>query len=239
MITTKPVLITGANGGIGAKLTSELIARGHTVVCQYHSSCENIDGPLDGRFLVKGDMTNEDDIVQIHSAINYKLGPVWGIVNLAGLTINSMSWKTPKEAFMKVIEANLLSTFLVSREFIPEMREYEGGRIINASSVVASSGAIGCASYCAAKAGIEGLTKAMALELASKNITVNALGLGYFDVGMIDKVDARAQDEIKAKTPAKRFGHVSEIAGLVHYLLSDEGAFTTGQVMHLNGGYHL
>ena len=140
------------------------------------------------------------------------------------------------EDFREVIDDNLTSTFLCCREFTPGMRKLEAGRIINFSSIVASTGTVGAAHYCAAKAGIIGWTKAMALELAPKRITVNALALGYFNYGLIHQLTPELQNEIKGKIPLGRFGDAKEIGGYVRFLLGEEGQYTTGQTLHINGG---
>lgn len=240
----RPILVTGASGGVGKELVLDLWDQGFKrIACQYNSGNDVVDElielGLNGSHFFKADLTDPVQVARMHLEVLERVGPVWGIVNLAGYTENAMSWKSSAEAFMRVVEANLLTTFLTCREFIPEMRVQQGGRIVNASSVVASSGAVGCAAYCAAKAGIEGLTRALALELAPKEITVNAVAMGYLEVGMISRVSPELQASVKDATPAKRFGHVSEVAGLVRFLLGDEGAFTTGQVLHVNGGYRL
>ena len=143
-----------------------------------------------------------------------------------------------KESFVDVVNANLLSAFLCSKEFIPQMREQASGRIINFSSVVAFTGTVGSAHYCAAKAGVVGLSKALSLELASKNITVNTVALGYFDRGLINDVSETLQEEIKGRTPIKRFGQANEVGSLVTYILNKDAEFTTGQVFHINGGLY-
>ena len=243
----KPFLITGASGGIGLALVEYFLSTGErNIVCQYRSNAKDLqdlyskyDVDFDKHCHFVVDLAEDQYIEKLHKDILAKTGTIWGVVNLAGGSSNGMSWKLTAQDFTNVFKNNLLSTFLVSKEFIPEMREQKGGRIINISSVVGFTGAVGAAHYSATKAGIVGLTKSMALELANKNITVNALGLGYFEYGLIDHLSAPIQEGIKAKTPVGRFGKGSEIGGAIKFLMSDEGAFTTGQVIHINGGIYL
>lgn len=241
----KNILITGASGGIGLALSETLISSGmRNLIFQYRSKKEELEKLLekfdiDTKRMVFCDLTSEAQIELMHKHVKDNFGSTWGIINLAGASSNSMSWKMTKDDFKKIIDNNLVSTFSVCKEFIPEMREQGGGRIINISSVVASTGVPGASHYCAAKAGIEGFTRSIALELANKNITVNTLALGYFEYGLINHLSSQHQDDVKAKTPAKRFGKACEIAGAIKFLVSEEGSFTTGQVIHINGGFHL
>ena len=244
----RPILITGSGGGIGSALVDDLLTRGYTkLACQYRTDSPalrevfKLHGLNFDERCFQADLTDEAQVVDLHDKVTVALGrgPLWGIVNLAGASSNAMSWKMPLDKFKSIIDANLTTTFLMCRQVIPEMREAAGGRIINTSSVVAFTGTVGAAHYCAAKAGVAGLTRALALELANKNVTANTLALGYFETGLINHLTPALQEDIKAKTPLKRFGHVSEIGGQVDFLLSDEGAFTTGQVIHMNGGIHL
>lgn len=250
-IFDRPILITGANGGIGSGLVKYFLDRGHrNIICQYRSDNELLVntihealGSSAEQFIIdrcfKADLTNADDVAKLHTFSTKKVGNLWALVSLAGATTNSMSWKMPVSEFTDIVNANLLSTFVVCKEYIPELRAQNGGRIITTSSVVAFTGTAGAAHYSAAKAGIVGLTKSLALELASKNVTVNCLALGYFDYGMISKVSEKIQDAVKIKTPLGRFGKIEEVGGLVNYLISDEAAFTTGQTHHPNGGLYL
>ncbi len=243
----KPFLLTGASGGIGLALIEYFLSNGEReIVCQYRSNGKDLealyskyDVDFEKHCHYTSDLSEEWCVSKLHDDMLTKTGPIWGVVNLAGGSSNGMSWKLTQQDFTNVFKNNLLSTFLVSKEFIPEMREQKGGRIINVSSVVGFTGAAGASHYSAAKAGIVGLTKSMALELANKNITVNALGLGYFEYGLIDHLPAPVQEDVKLKTPVKRFGKGSEIGGAIKFLMSDEGAFTTGQVIHINGGIYL
>ena len=241
----KKILVTGAGGGIGSTLVDFLIGKGHYVLCQYRSKKENLlrvmanhDLDFDERCFY-ADLTDEFSVAEMHKQISEKHGNIWAVLNLAGGSSNGMSWKLPISEFKQIVDTNLLSTFVVCREFIPEMREQNGGRIINVSSVVAHTGAVGASHYCAAKAGIEGLSRSLSLELSNKNITVNSLALGYYEYGLIDHISQQGQEDIKRKTPLRRFGNASEIGGIISYLVSDEGSFATGQVFHINGGIHL
>lgn len=242
----RPILVTGAGGGIGSALVDHLLSHGYPCVMgQYKTRSDKLEAVLTKhdldpiRHSFSGNMAADDDVGRLYDRFQREFGAPWGIINLAGASFNGMSWKTSSEQFMDTFEANVLTTFNVCKQFIPGMREANSGRIINASSIVGFTGAVGAASYCAAKAAVVGLTKSLALELAPKNITANVLGLGYFDCGLIEQVPPTMQEEIKARTPAKRFGNVDEIGGLVRFLLSDESAFTTGQVLHMNGGLYL
>lgn len=240
------ILVTGAGGGLGRGLVEGLASLGYkNIACQVRTKVSDLihvlaqhEFPLE-KHVFFADLTNEEDVRRMGEQITAKFGNPWAVINVAGSSSNSMSWKLSLEDYKKVIDNNLTSTFLTCRQFIPAMREQGTGRIINISSVVAHSGVPGASHYCAAKAGIEGFTRAIALELAPKNVTANALALGYFDTGIIDQVPQNMQDVIKNMTPAKRFGKPDEFVGIVRYLLSDASAFMTGEVLNINGGYHL
>lgn len=239
------VLITGAGSGIGLSIVESLLLNGFTkIICQYRSRNEDLFKLLQKYNLIpedlaiKAELTSEDDVKSLRDFGTKRFGKIYAVINVAGASTNSMSWKLSKEKFLEIINANLLTAFLCSREFIPEMREEGLGRIINFSSVVAYTGTIGSAHYCAAKSGLLGLSKAMSLELANKNITVNTIALGYFDRGLINDVSPDLQEEVKSKIPMKRFGQSTEIGALVNYILSEDSKYTTGQVFHINGGLY-
>lgn len=241
----RAILVTGAGGGIGSALVDDLMTSGYTtVLCQYRSESPELKHVISKhekdleKVCFQADLTDEAQVTALHAKVAQRFGPVWGLVNLAGASTNAMSWKMSAQDFRHVMDANLLTTFLMCREFTPEMREH-GGRILNTSSVVAFTGTVGAAHYCAAKAAIVGYTRALALELSSRGVTANTLALGYFDRGLITHLSPTLQEDVKARTPLKRFGHVEELSGLVKFLLSDAGAFTTGQTIHMNGGLHL
>lgn len=237
------ILITGANGGIGQYVADYLLTQGaRNIVCHYRSNNDKVQSLLNKfdldpeKYSIKADLVDELSIQSMGNAIKEQFGGVSRLVNVAGSSSNAMSWKMSKNEFMKVIDDSLLSSFLCSKVFIPEMREKKFGRIINFSSIVGFTGMPGASHYCAAKAGLIGLTKSLALELAPKGITVNSIALGYFNAGLIESVSPELQLEIKKKIPMSRFGDQQDIGAAVTYLLSPESQFYTGQVMHLNGG---
>lgn len=239
------IVVTGASGGLGSALVDYLKTSGYeNVVCQYRNHDVALREVCSKRSMnfdhscFKADLTDEGDVTRFYDWCNYFHGKPFGLINFAGGSSNSMSWKLTKEEFTKTLDMNLLTTFLTCKAFIPGMREQSEGRIINVTSVVGFSGVAGASHYCAAKAAIAGFTKSISLELASKNVTANALGLGYFDTGLITQVPEALQQDIKQRIPLKRFGTTSEAGGAVRYLLSDEGAYSTGQVLHINGGVY-
>lgn len=249
----KRILITGANGGIGVELVKYLMGYEHKMlmvdrwdcvnydfVCQYRGNKERLDevlrlyGKNTNDTCFQADLTNESDV----KLLREKVGPIWGIVNLAGASSNAISWHLSKEEFQRIVSDNLLTAFMCTKEFIPGMREQQGGRIINISSVAAYKGVAGASHYCAAKAGIVGLTRSLALELVNKGITVNSLVLGYFNYGMIYHIPPDIMHKIKESIPAGRFGEIDELGGMIRFLLSDESSYITGQAIHINGGLY-
>jgi 3-oxoacyl-[acyl-carrier protein] reductase len=241
----RPIVLTGASGGIGVALVDYLLRGGASkLILQYRSSPDELfsvvrqNGLDPEKHCFRADLSVEEDVRAFGEKIDAAFGPIWGLINLAGSTSNALSWKLSIDDFQNVITNNLTTTFLACREFIPGMREARGGRIINISSVVAFSGVAGAAHYCAAKAGVLGFTKAIARELATRDITANVLALGYFDYGMLYTVPDSLREDIKVQIPVERFGKAAEVGGMVLYLLSSEGAYTTGQVLHINGGLY-
>ncbi|HEY2217285.1 MAG TPA: SDR family NAD(P)-dependent oxidoreductase [Solirubrobacteraceae bacterium] len=241
----RAIVLTGASGGVGVALTDYLLANGFTrLAVQYNTTPDELATTLErhgldpAKHAFQADLSTEADVKSFGDQVRSAFGTPWGLINLAGSTSNALSWKLSLDDFQQIIANNLTTTFLACREFIPEMREAGGGRIVNTSSVVAFSGVAGAAHYCAAKAGVVGFTKAIARELASRRITVNVMALGYFDYGMLYTVPEDLREGIRQQIPARRFGSAAEVGGTLSHLLSDESAYTTGQILHINGGLY-
>jgi acetoacetyl-CoA reductase len=239
----KLIVLTGGNGGLGRELLRAWTkAPEYNLALLVRKSTPDFEDFLRSSRLsariYEADLTNEEAVLKVASKIQIDFGQTWGVVNLAGVGNNGLSWKMLSTDFKEVIDGNLLTTFNVLRAFLPGMRESGGGRVINISSVVASSGVFGASAYVAAKSAIEGLTRALALENASKGITVNCLALGYFNAGMIDSVPEAIKNEIVAKTPMRRLGTGDDLAAGINFFLAEDSSFVTGQSLGLNGGLH-
>lgn len=242
-MTAKAILITGANGGIGQYVARHLMAGGErNIVLHYRSANQNVqrllqDYGLDTqRHSVQADLLDEVAVNRIAGALKDAFGGVDRLVNIAGTSSNSMSWKLDTAEFIRVLNDSLVTSFICCKAFIPGMRESGFGRIVNFSSIVGFTGMPGTAHYASAKAGMVGLTKSLALELASKNVTVNAIAPGYFSAGLIESVPPELREEIKNKIPMRRFGGEQDVGALVAYLTGRDASFITGQVLHVNGG---
>ena len=238
-------LVTGSNGGLGSEIVNYLLGAGFgKIACQFRSSSDNVTAVLERhrlspeRHLFYAELTSEEQVARMRAEIEDQLGTVTRLVNIAGGSSNSMSWKMSLKEFNDIVSTNLTSTFLCCKEFVPEMRRRNFGRIVNTSSIVATKGTIGASHYAAAKAAIAGFSKSLSLELANKNITVNTLALGYFRAGIVRQVPDAQLEEIRKSTPVGRLGDPLEAAHLVDYLLGAEASFITGQNLHLDGGLY-
>ncbi len=239
------ILVTGSNGGIGQYVVESLLKREkRNIICHFRSSSSKIEAVLKkfdlplSEHLVQADLCDEKSVQNMKQQIEKNGSNINSLVNVAGASSNGMSWKLEVDDFKKILDDNLLSTFITCKTFIPKMREQGFGRIINFSSIVAFTGVAGASHYCAAKAGINGFTKAIALELANKSITCNTIALGYFDAGLIHDVPAQIQEDLKKKIPLARFGSSNDVGSMTNFLLSRDADFMTGQVFHINGGQY-
>lgn len=234
----KVILITGASGGMGTHFTNWFKQQNVNLALHYFEAKNTMEAS-DSIAYFQADLTNEDEVNHMIEAVISRFGRVDVLINNAGISKSAMSWKTTLEDWNATVAVNLTAPFLVSKACVPTMRNAKIGRIINITSVVGQTGQIGTAAYAASKAGLIGLTKTMAKELASNNITVNALALGYFSTGMIADVPQEQQDQIIESIPLKKLGDPAAVCKTVEWLISDEAAYVTGQVIELNGGLHM
>lgn len=237
----KHIVVTGISGGIGRELVKHLLNAvdfdgddAYTVIGVYNRNKPNFEHR---RFVAT--RVNVQDGDAVHAFAQDCAKGIWGVVNLAGAQLSGMHWKTSNADEANLVEANLLSTMNMCGSFAPILREQGAGRVVNISSIVAGMGGIGCSAYAASKAGIEGYTRSIALELARNKVTANCVALGYCNVGMIEAVPQEQRFSLAEKIPLGRFGTSADLAGLLLYLLSDDSAYMTGQTLHLNGGLHL
>jgi NAD(P)-dependent dehydrogenase (short-subunit alcohol dehydrogenase family) len=233
----KKILITGASGGMGTALTKWFLQEGYHLLLHYFDhvpqtpESENVTHH-------RADLRDSDQIYQMMDEIANRFGGVDVLINNAGISRSGMSWKISEDDWKDTMEVNLNAPFRLSQGVIPSMRSKKYGRIINISSVVAQTGNVGTGAYAASKAGLIGLTKTLSKELAASGISVNALALGYFETGMIADVPLDQQAQIIQGIPAGRLGSTDTVCKSVEWLLSDEAAYVTGQVINLNGGLH-
>lgn len=233
----KVILITGASGGMGKQLTDWFMNQNCLLVLQYFQHPLDLQDS-DSVLSVKADLRDENQILSLVEKALNKFGRIDVLINNAGISKSSISWKMDFGEWKDTMAINLDAPFLLSKAIIPGMRANNHGRIINISSVVAQAGFVGTSSYAASKAGLLGLTKTLAKELAGNNITVNALALGYFNTGMIDDVPLEIQDSIVDLIPMKKLGDPQTVCKTIEWLISNEAEYITGQVINLNGGMY-
>jgi acetoacetyl-CoA reductase len=235
-------IITGGTRGIGAAIARRLRATGYSVAATYHG---NVDAAQafereSGIHVYRWDVAAFDACEEGVAAVTRDLGgPVEILVNNAGITRDAMLHKMTPAQWNDVIATDLTSCFNMCRVVIEGMRERAFGRIVNISSVNGQKGQVGQTNYAAAKAGLLGFTKALALETATKGITVNAVAPGYIATDMVAAVATDVLDRIKAQIPIGRLGRPEDVARTVEFLVSDEAAFITGATINANGGQYM
>ncbi len=233
--------VTGGTRGIGRAICERLKADGIQVAAGYSgndAAAEACAREL-GVMVVKGNVGNFADCKAAVDAVTAQLGPIDILVNNAGITRDGVFHRMTSEQWSEVIRVNMDSLFNMTRQVIEGMREREWGRIINISSINGQKGQIGQTNYSAAKAGVIGFTKALALENAKKGVTVNCVAPGYIDTEMVQAVPAKVLESIIGQIPAGRLGSGEEIADTVSFLAGERAAYITGTTLSLNGGQYL
>jgi acetoacetyl-CoA reductase len=238
---SKVALVTGGTRGIGEAIAIELKEAGYDTVANYGGNDERAMAfhERTGIPVYKFDVSNFDACQEGIERIEREVGPVSVLVNNAGITRDRTMHKMTHEQWQEVLDTNLGSCFNMCRLVIEGMRERKFGRIVNVGSLNGQAGQYGQVNYAAAKSGIHGFTKALALESAAYGITVNAVAPGYVDTDMVRNVPADVLQKIVAKIPVGRLGTAHDIARGILFLVSDEGGFITGSTLSINGGQHM
>ena len=234
-------LVTGGTRGIGRAIVERLTADGIKVAAGYsgnEAAAEALKRET-GAMVIKGNVGNFADCQHAVEAVTKELGPIDILVNNAGITRDGVFHRMNAEQWSEVIRVNMDSLFNMTRQVIEGMREREWGRIINISSINGQKGQVGQTNYSAAKAGMIGFSKALALENAKKGVTVNVIAPGYIDTEMVQAVPAKVLEAIIGQIPVGRLGRGDEIADMVAFLAGERAGYVTGTTLSLNGGQYL
>jgi acetoacetyl-CoA reductase len=238
---TRVALVTGGTRGIGKAIVKRLKDAGLTVAAGYAGNEENARKVAEelGVMVVKGSVDKFEDCARAAKEVTDALGPIDVLVNNAGITRDGFFHKMTQDQWQEVIHTNMDSVFNMTRQVIEGMRERGYGRIINISSINGQKGQAGQTNYSAAKAGMIGFTKALAMESAAKGITVNCVAPGYTSTEMVSAINPAVLEKIVAGIPVGRLGTPEEVAEICAFLASDMASFITGATIAVNGGQHM
>lgn len=243
MLDGKVALVTGGSRGIGRAIALELAQQGGTIAVNYAGSedkaqkvVEEIQ-QLGGKAIkIKADVAQESEVKEMIKTVVSEFGSLDILVNNAGITRDNLLMRMKESEFDEVIQTNLKGVFLCTKGVTRQMMKQKSGRIVNIASIVGVSGNPGQANYVAAKAGVIGLTKTTAKELASRNILVNAIAPGFIETDMTDKLTDEQRDGMLQMIPLEKLGKAEDVARVVRFLASDDANYITGQTIHVDGG---
>ncbi len=244
-MTNRTALITGASRGIGRACAVALSESGYRVALAARSlePLEELAAQLRAQareaFVAQIDMASADSIKETATKVAKEFGRIDILVNNAGVTKDGLAMRMKKDDWDSVIATNLTGAFLLTQQVLPGMLRERWGRVINISSVVGETGNPGQANYVASKAGLIGLTKSLAQEMGSRNITVNAVAPGFIETDMTHGLAPELKEKMLANIPLKRIGKAEDVAAAVVFLSSDGAAYITGHVLDVNGGIYM
>lgn len=243
MNMSKSALVTGASRGIGRSIALQLAEEGYNVAVNYAGNKDKAEAVVAEikdkgveAFAIQANVANPDEVKDMIQEVVKQFGSLDVLVNNAGITRDNLLMRMKEQEWDDVINTNLKGVFNCIQKATRQMMKQRSGAIINLSSVVGAVGNPGQANYVATKAGVIGLTKTAARELASRNITVNAVAPGFIVSDMTDALNDDLKDQMKSQIPLGRFGEDTDIANTVAFLASDKAKYITGQTIHVNGG---
>ena len=243
---SKSALVTGASRGIGRSIALQLAEEGYNVAVNYAGSKDKAEAVVEeikakgvDSFAIQANVANGDEVKAMIKEVVSQFGSVDVLVNNAGITRDNLLMRMKEQEWDDVIDTNLKGVFNCIQKVTPQMLRQRGGAIINLSSVVGAVGNPGQANYVATKAGVVGLTKSSARELASRGITVNAVAPGFIVSDMTDALSDELKDQMLEQIPLARFGEDTDIANTVAFLASYKAKYITGQTIHVNGGMYM
>ncbi len=243
----KVVLVTGGARGIGRSIVLNMSKNNYDIIINYNQSAvaandlaKEVKNISDSKIqVVQADVSNESQVQKMFLEISQEFSGVDVLINNAGITKDALSMRMKIEDWDNVINTNLRGSFLCSQAAIKSMMSNRWGRIINISSVIGIHGNLGQSNYSASKSGLIGLTKSMSKELASRNITVNAIAPGFIKTEMVETISEKIQEGILSRISMNRFGESEDVAYLVEFLASEKANYITGQVITVDGGLAL
>ncbi|HGZ8072215.1 3-oxoacyl-[acyl-carrier-protein] reductase [Staphylococcus aureus] len=243
---TKSALVTGASRGIGRSIALQLAEEGYNVAVNYAGSKEKAEAVVEeikakgvDSFAIQANVADAGEVKAMIKEVVSQFGSLDVLVNNAGITRDNLLMRMKEQEWDDVIDTNLKGVFNCIQKATPQMLRQRSGAIINLSSVVGAVGNPGQANYVATKAGVIGLTKSAARELASRGITVNAVAPGFIVSDMTDALSDELKEQMLTQIPLARFGQDTDIANTVAFLASDKAKYITGQTIHVNGGMYM
>lgn len=243
MLKGKSALVTGASRGIGRAIAIELARQGVNVAVNFAGNAKKAEEVVaeikalgSQAFAIKADVANSDEVAAMVKETVDAFGSLDILVNNAGITRDGLIMRMKEDDWDAVINTNLKGVFNCAKAVTRQMMKQRYGRIINISSVVGVLGNAGQANYVAAKAGVIGLTKTLARELANRNINVNAVAPGFIETDMTDELSEEIKQELLKQIPLAKLGKAEDIAAVVRFLVSEDANYMTGQTLHVDGG---